>query len=201
MFTGIVLGVGKVIKIVKQKNFFCITIKLNNNLLSNLRIGDSISNNGCCLTVTSIYDQNVTFDIIEETLNTTNLKYLRIDSLINIERALKINDELGGHLVSGHVSGTVVVSKLIHKSKNMELWLQLKDVHLIKYIFEKGFICINGVSLTINRVVNNFFSVFLIPATIKNTNFIVVKEKDILNIEIDHMTQIIVDTVNKKIRK
>ncbi|QCI26648.1 riboflavin synthase subunit alpha [Buchnera aphidicola (Thelaxes californica)] len=198
MFTGIVMGQAKFISFKRKQNCISMKLKFPISLLNDLKIGDSVSNNGCCLTVQNIVQKCVLFDIIEETLQITNFKFLKKNCLINIERALKINSELGGHLVSGHITGTVIINRIINNEMNKEIWMECKNFACMQYIFEKGCVCINGVSLTVGRVINNFFSVFIIPETFKNTNFLHAREMDCLNLEIDYITQVTVDTVNKQ---
>ncbi|CAL4319219.1 Riboflavin synthase [Buchnera aphidicola (Eriosoma lanigerum)] len=198
MFTGIIDGIAKIISIKNKNNYLTYTIQVPKHLLVNLVIGASISNNGCCLSVTSIFKDLISFDIISETLRCTNLGMLKLGDYINIERSKKFSDEIGGHILSGHISTVSKCIKIIKFSGNSQLmYYQLCDNFFMKYIFYKGFISINGISLTITEVSEDYFSVHLIPDTMLKTNMKNVTNGDVVNIEIDYFTQVIVDTTEK----
>ncbi|MCV2508635.1 MAG: riboflavin synthase subunit alpha [Candidatus Lightella neohaematopini] len=196
MFTGIVQSSAPVICINKKDNFLTLSIKLTKHLLSDLMIGASISINGCCLTVTVINNNIISFDIIQETLYCTNLKFLKIGDIVNVERSMNLNKEIGGHLISGHINGLGKIINIINLNNNKIIWFNVKD-KLIKFILPKGFISIDGISLTIGRVINNNFCVYLIPETLRCTNLKNKKLFDFVNIEIDYQTKVIISTVEK----
>ncbi|QTM69352.1 riboflavin synthase subunit alpha [Buchnera aphidicola (Hormaphis cornu)] len=197
MFSGIVAGCGEINLITKENSFLTYIVKFPLCLLKNLKIGASVANNGCCLTVTAINDKYVSFDIIKETLIHTNLKYLNIGDVINLERSLMLGDEIGGHLVSGHINGLSEIVDIIRTKKNVEVWINNTNENFKKYIFRKGFICIDGVSLTVGNISNDCFSINLIPETISRTIFKNMSINKIVNIEIDCITKTIVDTVER----
>ncbi|CAL4319389.1 Riboflavin synthase [Buchnera aphidicola (Protaphis terricola)] len=201
MFTGIVDGVAQVISIDKKKDLYNYNIKFPSFLLKNLKPGASIAHNGCCLTVKKINHFNVTFDIMKITLQHTNLGYLNIGDYINVERSLKYGDEVGGHLVSGHIINTVEISKILKLKNNYIIWFQVKDLSLMKYIFYKGFICLDGISLTIMDIIKNNFCVSIIPETLSLTTISSKKIKDLVNMEIDLYTQISVDTTERLVKR
>ncbi|XBC42391.1 MAG: riboflavin synthase subunit alpha [Buchnera aphidicola (Meitanaphis elongallis)] len=197
MFTGIVRDVAKIVWIKKYESFFQWIIELYNIDTKTLLPGSSISCNGCCLTVKSVVDSSVSVDIIQETLRCTNLGYLNRGHYINIERSVTFGEEIGGHLVSGHILMTAKICKIKICNHNFQLWIELDDLYCMKYIFCKGFICIDGVSLTVGIVKKNVFCVFLVPETISNTTM---KDKivgDLVNVEIDYFTKITVDSVER----
>lgn len=199
MFTGIIQGKGKVISLKKNTNLYTITIYFPKKLIINLKEGDSVSNDGCCLSVIYIKNQNVTFNIIQETLNLTNFKNIKINDEINLERAMKYNEEIGGHIMSGHIITTAKIKKINKSKNNLQLWFELNDIKLMKYILYKGFIGIDGISLTVGKIFNNQFSVNLIPETIKRTTIAkkYFNKTTLANIEIDFQTKTIVDTTEK----
>lgn len=201
MFTGIVNGVSEVIFIEKKKKFHSYAIKLSPIFSKNLQEGASIAHNGCCLTVKTIDKSYVVFDVMEETLKKTNLGILDIGDWINIERSVKYGDEIGGHIISGHIINTAEISKISKSDNNYIVWLKIKNRLLMKYIFYKGFICIDGISLTVSDIVKNEFCVYLIPKTLSSTTIGNKKNGSLVNVEIDFYTQTIVDTVNCFISK
>lgn len=201
MFTGIVHGTAQVISIKKERKFHSYTINLSSLLSKNLKIGASVANNGCCLTVKFINHYEVVFDVILATLKSTNLGLLNVGDYVNIERSVKYGDEIGGHIISGHITNTAKISQIKKLNNNYILWLKINKISLMKYIFYKGFICIDGISLTIGEVNNNEFCVNLIPETLFSTTIGCKKIGDLVNIEIDFYTQIIVDTTKRLIDK
>jgi len=201
MFTGIVNAIATVVSIRKKKKFHSYTVKLPFILLKNLKIGDSIAHNGCCLTVKVIDNSYIECDVIEETLKSTNLGMLDIGDDINIERSLKYGDEIGGHIISGHIINTAKISKILKSNDNYTIWLKVRNECLMKYIFYKGFICIDGISLTVGEVIKNEFSVNIIPHTLISTTIGNKKNDSVMNIEIDFYTKTIVDTTERLITK
>lgn len=163
-----------------------------------LETGASVSVNGVCFTVTGFADSEVSFDAVRETVELTNIKYLEVGSLVNIERSAKQNVEVGGHIMSGHVVGTAAVSGVESSPNNRRLSFRC-DPAWLKYVFNKGFLGINGASLTVamlNRETSEI-AVNLIPETLARTNFDLLEIGDEVNIEIESQTQVIVETVER----
>ncbi|MXP56207.1 riboflavin synthase subunit alpha [Pantoea sp. Mhis] len=195
MFTGIIQGIAKVIDIKKIDTCYIYVMHFPNVLLTGLNLGASVANNGCCLTVTNIEKNYVSFMLIKETLNLTNLGELKIGDMVNIERAAKLSDEIGGHLMSGHIVTTATISKIKNSINNKEVWFELLDKKQMKYILHKGFIGIDGISLTVSNIYNKGLCVNLIPETLKRTSLGMKTIADKVNIEIDSYTQAIIKTV------
>ena len=196
MFTGIVQRKAKILDVVKQAQLRTLEVELPQNAQQGLNIGASIANNGTCLTVVKKAENSVFFDVIEETLKVTNLSKLEAGDFVNLERATKFGDEIGGHMLSGHVHTQATVVKRDESSDNCTLSFSLNEQYQ-KYIFAKGFISINGISLTLSADVDEHFSVHLIPETLEMTTFKKSTEGDYVNLEIDSQTQSIVDTVSR----
>lgn len=197
MFTGIVQGTAEIVSIEEKQLFRTHVVKLPEALLPGLALGASVAHNGCCLTVTAIDGDRVSFDLIKETLRITNLGDLQPGDIVNIERAAKFSDEIGGHLMSGHIMTTAEICKIIQSENNREVWFKIQDVTQMKYILHKGFIGIDGISLTVGDVTKSKFCVHLIPETLERTTLGAKKLGDRVNIEIDPHTQAIVDTVER----
>lgn len=179
MFTGLVEKTG-IIKNV-QKTADGATLSILANGFDDLKIGDSISINGTCQTVVGISGNNFSVQTINETLNITTLGNLKIGNIVNLERAMKADGRFGGHMVAGHIDG---ISKLT-KIKQSGISKILKFEFDTKYIIQKGSITVNGVSLTVSEVGENFFEVNLIPHSFENTNLCELKVGDFVNIEVD----------------
>lgn len=201
MFTGIVQGIAKVVAITEKPNFKTHRIKMPIEMCENLITGASVAHNGVCLTVTDIDGDEVSFDLMQETLRITNLGALKVGDFVNIERAMKIGDEIGGHLLSGHVFCTAEVSQIINSENNYQIWLTLPEQEMMKYILTKGFIAVDGISLTIGEVKQQAFCVNLIPETLNRTLIGTRKIGDKVNIEIDTQTQAVVDTVERYLQQ
>lgn len=198
MFTGIIQGSFIVKKLEKYENLLEIAISLPSELRKNLQIGASVSVDGVCLTVSDLIGDEVYFNIMQETLNVTTLGSLKINEDVNIERSLNFNSEIGGHLLSGHIDTTAKVLKIEEPANNYIITFSV-DSKWMKYIFSKGYVGINGASLTIVNAdkASNTFQVYLIPDTLRLTNLKYKKENDFVNLEIDRQTQVIVDTVER----
>ncbi len=151
MFTGIVQGMAKVVSIDKKDNFQTHVIELKAPLNQGISIGASVAHNGCCLTVTHVEGDKVSFDLMQETLKLTNLGELEVGSSVNVERAAKFGDEIGGHTMSGHIMDIATVSEIITTPNNKTIWFELAEQHM-KYVLAKGFIGLDGCSLTIGEV-------------------------------------------------
>jgi len=198
MFTGIVQGIASIQSIQTGKDFKTFTIQFPEESLLGLKKGASIAINGTCLTVTqSEIDRDVaTFDVIQETLSVTNLNALHTDDPVNFERAAKFGDEIGGHLMSGHIQSSVKISRVIQSKDNYSIYFETPQEYQ-RYLFPKGFAGLNGCSLTLGEVNNKEFSVNLIPETLEMTTFKDSIEGERVNLEIDSQTQSIVDTVTR----
>ena len=196
MFTGIVQGTAPVIDIIKKNNFQTHIIEFPTQLLNDLQTGASVAHNGCCLTVTAINNNRVSFDLMQETLRVTNLGDVAIGDRVNIERAARFGDEIGGHQMSGHILFTATVTEVVKTPDNCRIEFEIPSEYQ-RFIFTKGYIGIDGISLTIGEVNNNRFNVNLIPETLQRTNIGSRKPGDRINIEIDSQTQAIVDTIER----
>ena len=182
MFTGIIESLGKITNVKADRGNIDFTIE--SEISKELKIDQSVSHNGVCLTVTEKSDNTHTVTAVKETLDKSSLKNFSVDDLINLERAMKLGERLDGHLVQGHVDG---VAKCISVSVNDGSWIyQFEfDIKNEMLLVERGSICINGVSLTVFDIVKNTFKVTIIPYTYENTSFKKLKEGDMVNIEFD----------------
>lgn len=196
MFTGIVATTAKVIEIVKKEKFQTHVIEIPAPYHQGLEIGASVAHNGCCLTVTNINGHLISFDLIEETLRLTNLGLLEVGQFINIERAARFGDEIGGHSMSGHIVDVMTVREINQTTANCQIWFDVAP-QWTKYILHKGYIGVDGISLTIGDVDEKGFNVNLIPETLERTNLSGRAIGDKINLEIDPQTQAIVDTVER----
>jgi len=197
MFTGIVQGTAPVVSIDEKSNFRTHVVKFPQELLPDLELGASVAHNGCCLTVTKMEGDLVSFDLMKETLRITNLGDVTVGSVVNLERAAKFSDEIGGHLMSGHIICTAEIVKILTSENNRQIWFKMPNPELMKYVLHKGFIGIDGISLTIGEVTKSRFCVHLIPETLQRTTLGVKRLGDKVNIEIDPQTQAVVDTVER----
>lgn len=194
VFTGIVQGVGEIVGKKTVNTVTSMTISLPN--VENLAIGASVSINGVCLTVVSIDSNNVQFDIIDETIDRTNLGDVSVGDTVNIERSLKFGDEIGGHILSGHIFDTGIINSKNKNGDQMSLSI-LAPPSVQKYLTEKGYIAIDGISLTIGEINNGCFDLHIIPETMRLTILDSKEVGDIVNIEIDSNTQLIVETIER----
>lgn len=194
MFTGIITHLGKINKSQNNsKKDLLLEISIEKNLVKRkLEIGCSIAINGICLTLISkkISGKNLllSFQASKETCDKTTLSKLKIAEIVNLEFALRVGDELGGHFVLGHVDEIAKIST-IKKVKDSTEFTFLTSTKLMKFIAAKGSIVINGVSLTVNEVIKNSFSVNIIPHTFTHTNFKNLKKGDAVNLEIDALAR------------
>lgn len=196
MFTGIVSGKGHVQKIIKSKDYVSLIIKAPKGFSKNLTKGASVSVNGVCLTVKKGKTDILEFDVIEETLQKTNLKDISKSSKVNLERSMTAKTEIGGHLVSGHIHGTGKVLKVINRQATKDLQIKI-PTSLREYFFYKGYVALNGCSLTIGKVLKTSFYIHLIPETVSVTTFKDIKKGDLINIEIEQATINTVETVKR----
>lgn len=209
MFTGIVQSQAEIISIITENELSRLVILVKPSLVTHLEIGASIAINGVCLTVVkyenySDSNYSISFDVIDETLRVTSLGALCVGDWVNVERSLKIGDEIGGHIVSGHVQYKSSLIKKEETPTNTALYFECTSPWL-KYIFEKGFITVNGTSLTIGKIETlveggneiNTFSVHLIPETLSRTNLSKLDINDEVNLEFDQQTITIVKTIER----
>ena len=197
MFTGIVQGTAQIKAIIEKANFRTHVVEMPQEMLKGLQIGASVAHNGVCLTVTTIKDNLVSFDLMQETLKITNLGELQVGDFVNIERAMQMGTEIGGHILSGHVYCTADIIERFPSENNLQIWFQLPNQDMMKYVLTKGFIAVDGISLTIGEVREQRFCVNLIPETIHRTLIGKKAVGEKVNIEIDPQTQAIVDTVER----
>lgn len=201
MFTGIVQTQAVVAHIDIHPDFRHLRLNVAPQFLQQLEIGASIAINGCCLTVVGFElpdgqgnePASVEFDVIDETLRLTNLGDLAINDKVNFERSLKVGDEIGGHHVSGHIHCIGRVVERQHDEFNWALWIEFPQA-FARFVFSKGFISVNGASLTIGEVKGNRFSLHLIPETLRLTNL---EQAIWVNLEFDQQTMTIVETVER----
>ena len=190
-------GTAQIKAIIERANFRTHVVEMPQEMLKGLQIGASVAHNGVCLTVTKIQDNLVSFDLMQETLKITNLGELKAGDFVNIERAMQMGTEIGGHILSGHVYCTADIVERIPSENNLQIWFQLPNQDTMKYVLTKGFIAVDGISLTIGEVREQRFCVNLIPETIHRT---LIGKKTVgkkVNIEIDPQTQAVVDTVER----
>jgi riboflavin synthase len=198
MFTGIVQGTGLVRGVSSLPGAQRLEIDLPSGSEKDLTIGASISVDGVCLTVTQISDRRVFFDVMQETLSRSSLGGLRAGSKVNIERAAKDGAEIGGHAISGHVDCTATLIEVLQPENNHVLTLQAPH-EWMKYIFSKGYIALNGASLTVTNVNKKeaTFQVWLIPETLRMTTFGEKGVGELVNVEIERGTQVTVDAIRE----
>ena len=183
MFNGIIKHTGKISKIYKNNNN-CIIEILSKIKFSKNEIGSSISCSGACLTLEKYKGNLSKFYISKETLNRTNFKSSNKGDLINLEKSLKYGDRISGHFAQGHVDTTGTIKKIDFVGKSWFVNFKLPKKYK-KYLIQKGSITINGVSLTISKILKDGFQIVVIPQTLKLTNLMYLKEKDVVNIEFD----------------
>ena len=184
MFNGIIFKTGK-IKIIK-KNKKSLYVGLENALkLNKTDLGSSVSCNGVCLTVSKIQKNLVFFYISIETLRRSNFRYLKINQLVNLENSLVYGQKISGHFTQGHVDTVAEVLKIDVIDKSWVIKFKIREKKLLNFLEEKASISINGVSLTISNVSKNYFSINIIPHTLKLTNLKNLKVKDFVNVELD----------------
>ena len=195
MFTGIVQGVGRLVDVERNAGTRALRIDVG-DLSVALEPGASVAVNGTCLTATAIDGQTVRFDLIEETCEQTNLGELRRGDAVNVERSFRVGDEVGGHVLSGHTSAAVPVTQVLAEPGHRVLTVAV-PTQWIDYLMPKGFVSLNGASLTIQTLdrKERTFTVSLIPETLARTTFDSVAVGDRLNLEVDSQTQAVVETV------
>lgn len=197
MFTGIVQGLCRVLEVRDEPGLRRLTIDLQ-TLGTNLTLGASVAVNGVCLTVTQTQGTNACFDVIRESSSRTNLDSIASGDRVNVERSLKFGDEVGGHILSGHVACTVAVDRIDAGPGERTIWVRVPG-EWMRYLSLKGFVALDGASLTIAAVERaaNQIAVSLIPETIARTTLGSVTAGARINLEVDAQTQTIVDTVER----
>jgi len=196
MYTGIVAGTAPIVSIEEGDGVRSFTIDLA-GFEDGLEIGASVALDGVCMTVVGIDSGHIGFDAIEETLDRTTLTDRSIGDDLNVERSLRMGDELGGHLLSGHVMCTAEILERVEVGEGVDLRISMPE-DARPYILEKGYIAIDGMSLTVGRVDDSGFGLHIIPETLRVTT---IGQKEVgqsVNIEVDSQTQAIVDTLSRK---
>ncbi|HMH68478.1 MAG TPA: riboflavin synthase [Pinirhizobacter sp.] len=184
MFTGIIQTVGRIARIERRGGDVRLTVDTASLDMDDVALGDSIAVGGVCLTAVELGATSFAADVSNETLSLTNLGQLGPGSRVNLEKALRLADRLGGHMVSGHVDGLGKVVSVTHDGRSQR-WTFEVPPNLARYIAAKGSICIDGTSLTVNEVSGNRFGVNLIPHTVEHTTFADRKAGDPVNLEVD----------------
>lgn len=197
MFTGIVQGVASVARITDRPGLRSFTLQFPPGFAHDLAVGASVASDGVCLTVTRLHgDDAADFDVMLQSLNLTTLGALKVGDTINVERAARDGAEIGGHPLSGHVDFTATVASIRQPENNHVIRIAV-PAPWMRYVFAKGYIAINGASLTVAEAhrAEGWFEVWLIPETLRMTTFGHKRVGDALNIEIERATQVFVDTV------
>ena len=191
MFSGIIINVGEVVAYNKSESILSIK-----SSIKKINLGDSISCSGVCLTIARIKNNIIDFNISSETKNKTNLMYLNVGDLINLEKSLKVGDEINGHFVFGHVDGLSKILSIKHleDSKVIEF---IAEENIIKYLSPKCSVALDGISLTVNNVSEAKFNVSIIPYTWENTSLKKMKEGDFLNTEVDMLARYVFKALKK----
>lgn len=193
MFTGIVAASCEIVSTDQGEEVRSIVVDLS-GYDDDLEIGASVAIDGVCMTVVSSIDGHVRFEAIPETLERTTIGLLKQGSQVNIERSLRMGDELGGHILSGHVMTTARILQRTQKGEGIDLLIE-HQVETKPYILEKGYVAIDGMSLTIGEVEGEGFNLHIIPETLRITTIGAKAEGDLVNIEVDSRTQAVVDTI------
>ena len=203
MFTGIVEEIGEVKGIKNKEKSSILSIKAS-KVIEDVKLGDSISTNGVCLTVTNIYGNVFDADVMAETLRRSNLGELKVGNNVNLERALSANGRFGGHIVSGHIDGVGRIISLEKEDSAIWVTIEAKE-NILKYVVEKGSIAIDGISLTVAYVDEKLFKVSIIPHTGKETILLSKTFNDTVNLECDvvgkYIEKLLTFESSKKIEK
>lgn len=196
MFTGIVQGRARVVAVHPATGLKRLVMGFPEDHLDAIQTGASVAVNGVCLTVVERDGNQLHFDVMQTTLETTKTGQLEPGDEVNFERAARMGDEIGGHLLSGHIHVVGHVRRIERTENNLGLFIDIPK-NWLRYVFPKGFIAVDGASLTVGQVDDQGFSVHLIPETRRITHFDQLREGSPLNIEIDSQTQTIVDTLGR----
>lgn len=199
MFTGLVGGTTRVLGTRMSDHFGVLTVESSPYLIQELKLGASVAVNGVCLTVVDVDDDHVGFDVVGPTIEGTTVPELRAGDLVNLERSLSWGSEVGGHDVSGHVDCTAEVVTVEDVGDDVaHVLLRLGEGHRA-YVFRKGFVAIDGVSLTVSEVTPDGFGVWLIPETRRATRFHDLAEGSLVNVEFGKNVQVVVDTLRRAV--
>lgn len=196
IFTGIIEEIGRLADIKKEKDLYTLKISCK-KVLEGTKRGDSIATNGVCLTVTELGDDFYKAEVMVETINSTNFKTLSLGEPLNLERALSPSKRLDGHIVQGHVDGVGEIINILKRGHEIVYRIKF-DSYNFKYIAEKGSIALDGISLTVSKVGENYFEVSIIPTTIADTNLASKKLGEKINIETDIIGRYVYNFVNAK---
>ena len=196
IFTGIIEEIGRLADIKKEKDLYTLKISCK-KVLEGTKRGDSIATNGVCLTVTELGDEYYKAEVMVETINSTNFKTLSLGEPLNLERALSPSKRLDGHIVQGHVDGVGEIVNILKRGHEIVYRIKF-DSDNFKYIAEKGSIALDGISLTVSKVGENYFEVSIIPTTIADTNLASKKLGEKINIETDIIGRYVYNFVNTK---
>jgi len=202
MFTGIIQGMATAAEVEKKPGLTRFVLDMPEGFAQGVKHGASIAVDGCCLTAAEIEGDEITFDAMDETLRLTTIGNVEEGTVVNVERSFSAGDEIGGHIVSGHVTGKAKIVQVETPENNHVITFQIAPAQM-KYVFPKGFIALDGASLTVVDVDKEAgtFTVWLIPETLKLTTFGFKKAGDEVNFEIDSRTQTIVDTIEHVMRE
>ena len=203
MFSGIISALGS-IKNITYDEIYTVDIEIKKINLEDfeksenlIKVGCSIACSGVCLTLTKKNDNILNFDVSKETMKKTNFSNLKVGDLVNLERSLRVGDEIGGHFVTGHVDTVLKLQKIREENGSKVLYIKLTN-EISPYIASKGSITIEGISLTVNDVNNGYFNVNIIPFTWDNTNLKNIKVNDFVNVEIDLLSRYLINYQKKK---
>ena len=196
IFTGIIEEIGRLADIKKEKDLYTLKISCK-KVLEGTKRGDSIATNGVCLTVTELGDDFYKAEVMVETINSTNFKTLSLGEPLNLERALSPSKRLDGHIVQGHVDGVGEIVNILKRGHEIVYRIKFESDNF-KYIAEKGSIALDGISLTVSKVGENYFEVSIIPTTIADTNLASKKLGEKINIETDIIGRYVYNFVNTK---
>ena len=185
MFTGIIENLGEIKKIDKYEDYWKFSISTN---FTDIKLGDSISINGVCLTVTKIDGKKLDFEVVSETLIKSNFKSVKEGDVVNLERSLKLSDRLDGHLVQGHVEDTGKILSKVTNGGETKIKIEI-DKDIIKYCIYKGSIAVDGISLTISKIYSNSIEICIIPYTLKHTTLGIKDVGSLVNIETDMISK------------
>ena len=200
MFTGIIIGTGTIKSITGSKRTSNSDRRIRLELGrvgKGLKIGDSVSVNGTCLTVIVLKKTAAEFEIVKETMDRTTLGSLKDGDSVNIERSLKLNDRFEGHIVLGHVDGVGEISDVIKFPAEIKMWIRVKGKEMMKYLVPKGSVTVDGISLTLVDVGKNKFSVALVPHTVSKTTIGTKVRGDTVNLEFDILSKYLANLIPK----
>ena len=196
MFTGLIEEIGSIDQMHSNLDGLEISISCK-RVLEDLKVDDSISCSGICLTVINVSKEKFTVQLVEETLSRTNAQFWKNDTAINLERALLSSTRIGGHFVQGHVDCTTKITEIKMADKSAIFSFMLPEFYQ-KYIVEKGSICLDGISLTVASIIENEFTVAIIPHTIENTNWNQSSVGDFVNLEVDIISKYVENLMDKR---